>query len=98
MWFVNFIISLKRLIHFLPFYNINYYLASLSSVSSVLSSQASIVWQDFLKLFEYFRSFDDSKSLLTNKIVVILCGLLCTGVNNLFFNIFNINNRFNLIH
>lgn len=53
---------------------------SLSSVSSYLNSQAAIIWEDFLKLFSYFKSFDDTKSLRANKIIVFVCGLLSTGL------------------
>lgn len=32
------------------------------------------------KSFKYFRSFNDSKSLRTNKIIVLVCGALSTGL------------------
>ena len=53
---------------------------SLSSVSSYINSQAAIIWTDFLLLFPYFRQFDDSKSLRTNKCLVLICGLCGTGL------------------
>lgn len=52
--------------------------AALSSVSSTLNSQSAILWNDFFKSFQYFASFDDKKSLRANKIIVLICGLVCT--------------------
>lgn len=53
---------------------------SLSSVSSYLNSQAAIIWHDILLSREYFRKFNDMKSLTTNKILVLLCGMIGTGL------------------
>lgn len=54
---------------------------SLSSVSSFLNSQAAIIWHDILQSFERFRSFDDSKSLTTNKLIVLICGIIATSMS-----------------
>jgi SSS family transporter len=51
---------------------------SLSSVSSAINSSAAIIWGDFLKRFDYFKQFDDKKSTLTTKILVLLVGILST--------------------
>ena len=51
---------------------------SLSSVSSFLNSQAAIIWHDLLKPFEFFNSLNDVKSLTTNKILVLISGLVAT--------------------
>jgi SSS family transporter len=51
---------------------------SLSSVSSAINSSAAIIWGDFLKRFDYFKKFDDKKSTLTTKILVLLVGILST--------------------
>lgn len=53
---------------------------SLSSVSSYLNSQAAIIWHDLLLPFEFFRSFDDFKSLTINKLLVLICGCIGTGL------------------
>ena len=51
---------------------------SLSSVSSALNSSAAIIWGDFLKQFEYFKEFDDRKSTITTKVLVLIVGILST--------------------
>lgn len=61
--------------------------AALSSVSSTLNSLASILWQDVLKRFSFFNSMNDSKSTFTTKVLVILCGMLCTALALLFVNV-----------
>jgi SSS family transporter len=53
---------------------------SLSSVSSSLNSSAAILWQDFLKRFDYFKMYNDNKSTLTTKILVLICGVLATSL------------------
>jgi sodium-coupled monocarboxylate transporter 8/12 len=55
--------------------------ASLSSVSSSLNSQSSIIWTDFLCIFAYFKQFDDTQSLRTNKLIVLICGLVSTALS-----------------
>jgi sodium-coupled monocarboxylate transporter 8/12 len=52
--------------------------SSLSSVSSFLNSLSAIVWKDFLLLFKYFQSFDDKTALKMNKLIVLICGLICS--------------------
>ena len=54
---------------------------SLSSVSSSLNSQAAIIWSDFLKPFSYFSKFDDLQSLRTNKLIVLVCGVISTALS-----------------
>ena len=54
---------------------------SLSSVSSSLNSQAAILWTDFLKVWPYFKNFNDSKSLNTNKLIVLICGAISTALS-----------------
>jgi len=54
--------------------------AALSSVSSTLNSLASILWEDVLKRWKIFNSLNDSKSTLVTKLLVILCGSLCTAL------------------
>ena len=54
---------------------------SLSSVSSSLNSQASIIWSDFLRMLPYFKTFDDKKSLRANKLIVLVCGLISTSLS-----------------
>jgi Na+/proline symporter len=61
--------------------------AALSSVSSTLNSLASILWQDVLTRWKYFKSLNDSQSTFTTKILVILCGTLCTSLALLFVNV-----------
>ena len=51
---------------------------SLSSVSSTLNSVSAILWEDFLKRFSFFRNFNDRKSTLTVKILVVIMGIICT--------------------
>ena len=53
---------------------------SLSSLSSILNSKVSIIWNDFLKPLDYFKSFNDKLSLRTNKLLVIIFGLIDTGL------------------
>ena len=53
--------------------------ASFSSISSVLSSLSSIIWQDFCMLIPFFQKFSDSKSVFTTKLLVFTCGFLSTG-------------------
>ena len=60
--------------------------AALSSVSSTLNSLASILWEDLLKRWSFFETLNDSKSTITTKILVILCGTLCTSLALLFVN------------
>ncbi len=54
---------------------------SLSSVSSSLNSQAAIIWTDFLRMLPYFKKFNDSKSLNANKLIVLICGSISTGLS-----------------
>ena len=51
---------------------------SLSSVSTYLNSQSAIIWHDILLPIKYFSRFDDRKSLRTNKIIVLICGIIGT--------------------
>ena len=51
---------------------------SLSSVSSTLNSVAAILWEDFLKRFSFFKKFDDRRSTLTVKLLVLIMGAICT--------------------
>jgi sodium-coupled monocarboxylate transporter 8/12 len=60
---------------------------SLSSVSSVLSSMAAIVWADFLKPRKYFRHLNDNKSTLVVKGLVVLIGIISTGMAILVSNL-----------
>jgi len=55
--------------------------ASLSSVSSSLNSQSSIIWTDFLRIFAYFKRFDDNQSVRTNKLIVLICGCISIGLS-----------------
>jgi len=52
--------------------------ASFSSISSVLSSLSSIIWQDFCMLIPYFQKFNDTKSVFMTKSLVFICGFLST--------------------
>ena len=52
---------------------------SLSSLSSVLNSQVSIIWNDYCRSISYFKKFDDNQSLKTNKILVFIFGFIDTG-------------------
>jgi SSS family transporter len=52
---------------------------ALSSVSSYLNSQASIIWNDFFKVYSFFNSLNDSKSLLANQLIVFICGIIGTS-------------------
>lgn len=54
--------------------------SALSSLSSYLNSLVAIIWKDVLLQFAYFRSFSDSKSLTTNKLIALLCGLVITAL------------------
>jgi len=54
--------------------------ASCSSISSTLSSLSSIIWQDFCMLIPMFQKLNDSKSVLTTKILVFICGFLSTAI------------------
>ena len=53
--------------------------ASLSSVSSALNSMSACIWRDYLMRIDYFRKFNDTKSSNTTKIVVLICGAVCTA-------------------
>lgn len=53
---------------------------SLSSVSSYLNSQAFIIWHDILEPHAYFKKFNDNQSLKVNKLLVLLCGVIATGL------------------
>jgi len=53
--------------------------ASFSSISSVLSSLSSIIWQDFCMLIPFFQKFNDTKSVFMTKSLVFTCGFLSTG-------------------
>lgn len=55
--------------------------ASLSSLSSAINSQALVIYQDFLKEIKYFQTLSDSKSLTVNKLLVLICGLISTGLS-----------------
>jgi Na+/proline symporter len=52
---------------------------SLSSVSSVLNSMSSIIWNDFLKHLNFFKNLNDSKKTLTVKFIVVVAGVISTG-------------------
>ena len=52
--------------------------ACLSTVSSLLSSQASILWNDILKKITYFDKFNDNQSLKIIKLIILLFGVICT--------------------
>ena len=68
--------------------------ASLSTVSSLLSSQAAILWNDVLRVMPYFQEMSDSRSLRITKLLVFLCGAICTlfafTISTLGGNIFQI--------
>lgn len=70
---------------------------SLSSVSSSLNSLSAILWEDFLKRF--FSNVDDSRSTFALKILVVLCGAICTFlafmVSNLGGNLVQISSTLN---
>ena len=53
--------------------------ASFSSISSALSSLSSIIWQDFCMLIPFFKRLNDSKSVLTTKLLVFICGFIGTS-------------------
>ena len=53
--------------------------ASFSSISSALSSSSSIIWQDFCMLIPFFKRLNDSKSVLTTKLLVFICGFIGTS-------------------
>ena len=55
--------------------------ASLSSLSSAINSQAMVIYQDFFKSFKYFQTLNDSKSLTINKLIVLVCGSISTGLS-----------------
>jgi hypothetical protein len=40
----------------------------------------AIIWADYLKQFKYFSSMSDSKSTLTVKLIVVLMGVVATGL------------------
>ena len=54
--------------------------ASLSSVSSLINSLSLILWEDYFKLFSYFKRLDDSKSLRISKVISLSIGLFCTAL------------------
>ena len=72
---------------------------SLSSLSSVLNSQVSIIWNDYLKSLNYFKQFDDKKSVKVTKVLVLLCGALDIGfafvISTFSGNILQIGNSLN---
>jgi Na+/proline symporter len=53
--------------------------SALSSVSSVLNSSATVVWQDYLKHFSHFKKNNHTLDLYANKILVLVLGALATG-------------------
>lgn len=53
---------------------------TLSSISSCLNSLAAILLEDFLKRFRFFKELNDNKMTLTAKILVIICGVVCTAL------------------
>lgn len=52
--------------------------AALSSVSSTLNSLSSILWEDLLKRWRFFKKLNDKQSTFTTKLLVVICGTLCT--------------------
>jgi sodium-coupled monocarboxylate transporter 8/12 len=60
---------------------------SLSSVSSILNSMAAIVWVDFFKPIKCFRKFDDGKSTMVVKSLVVVIGAVATGLAILISNV-----------
>lgn len=54
--------------------------ASFSSISSSLSSLSAIIWQDFCLLIPFFKNLNDSKSVVTTKLLVFLCGSISTSL------------------
>jgi sodium-coupled monocarboxylate transporter 8/12 len=60
---------------------------SLSSVSSILNSMSAIIWADFLSQIKYFKRFDDRKSTMVLKAIVILGGLISTSLAILVSNL-----------
>ncbi len=55
--------------------------ASLSSLSSAINSQSMVIYQDFFKSIKYFQTLSDAKSLTLNKLIVLVCGSICTGLS-----------------
>lgn len=53
--------------------------ASLSSVSSGLTSMSACIWRDYLMRFDKFKRFNDYQSSITTKVIVLICGSICTG-------------------
>ena len=58
--------------------------AAMSTLSSLLNSQATIFWKDYFKEFSYFQQLDDKRSLYTARILVICFGLICVLFSYLF--------------
>ena len=61
------------------FFLASLFCGSLSSLSSVLNSQVSIIWNDCLKPINYFKKFNDKQSLILTKLLVVICGIIDTG-------------------
>ena len=61
--------------------------ASLSSLSSALNSLSACLWRDFFIKLRYFKDFDNNKSLRITKVLVIFCGIICTGMGFLISNL-----------
>jgi Na+/proline symporter len=55
--------------------------ASLSSVSSALNSMSACIWRDYLMRLSRFKDFDDNQSAKTTKVIVLICGAICTGMS-----------------
>jgi solute carrier family 5 (sodium-coupled monocarboxylate transporter), member 8/12 len=53
---------------------------ALSSVSSVLNSSATIIWQDFIKRIKYFQKDDPALDLKVNRGLIVILGAISTGL------------------
>ena len=54
--------------------------ASLSSLSSALNSLSACLWRDFFSKLSHFKHYSHTHSLGITKVLVILSGLVCTGM------------------
>ena len=61
--------------------------ASLSSLSSALNSLSACLWRDFFSKLSFFKRNSEKHSLAITKCLVIVCGLVCTGMGFLISNL-----------
>ena len=62
--------------------------ASLSSLSSALNSLSACLWRDFFIKLKFFKNYEENKkSLRITKILVIICGIICTAMGFLISNL-----------